>query len=237
MQMTARTVHAALMVSLAVLLLAPAGLALQPAPPAEPGQPGRPDQRRRGPQAMPARMQVAVYELRLPIQQASKFDVDALGGSLATPADLCAALSKLGATTLRYQFDQRINLLSHEKFSVASTAPFCAGTVRTDSGQDVPKVEYKDVGCQVETHFRGFLDEARECLPCCQVEIEVASFSLADVPGAGELQRHRISKARLQYVGPPAEGKPQIVYGWETTPAVQPSEVIVYLAWILIQPT
>lgn len=227
-----------LMLLAAMGLVGPASFAQEK--PTEQGQQQRQvkaqAKRRGGPAAMPARLQVAVFELRMAVEKGSAFDVDALSAEPCSVGDLYGRLKKLGEVTLRYRFDQCVDLLGKASVGTGAAEPY----VRVVSGQppkSTPKVvDYLETGCEVEIRFAGYPEPRRPEVPCCAVQVKLAGLQSLSAPVGLEGNLYRESEKNLRYVGTPVAGRPQIIYCMEAAPAGDPTEALVYLARIAIQP-
>jgi hypothetical protein len=222
--MERRKIAGVMVVCAALLAACPVSLA-QEQPAAE--QKASQAEPRRLPTAMPARVQIDVYELRVPIERAHEFDVDALLPHAGNVGDLYEQLAKIGDVRLRHRLDQRLDLLSKTSTGTKADEPYII------EWPDRPEnIDNLQSSCGLMVRFAGFVGGSED-RPCCDIEIALAGPQL--MPSA-EGKLYRRAETNLQYIGPALTAGPQLVYNLETAPAARPAEAIIYLARIVIEP-
>jgi hypothetical protein len=93
----------------------------------------------------PARFEATAYEVLVPADRAGKLDGAALTDKAADPDDLRKALAEFGPTRILYRVDQPVNLYS-ENIMIGSREPMVTATRKTDTGQSINTVQYRQVG-------------------------------------------------------------------------------------------
>ncbi len=112
-------------------------------PPAS--SPPRPVLAVRSAAAIPARLEVTVYEVRVPADRIRDLNAVALAAKAATPADLEKVLAELGPTRALYQIDQVVDLAG-ASLRVGKREPFVTGSHVRDGGGFVNTIQYQEVG-------------------------------------------------------------------------------------------
>lgn len=223
--MNRRKIAGAMMVCAALLVACPMSLAQEE--PAAEQKPSQAEQLRL-PTVMPARLQIDVYELRVPIERAHEFDVDALVPHAGDVGALYEQLTGMGEVRLRHRLDQRFDLLS--KMSTGIKAEELYVIELPGRPEDLDNLESS---CGVMMRFAGYVGGSED-RPCCGIEI-VLEGPQPMASAKGKLYRR--AETSLHYVGQAPAGRPQLVYSMETTPAARPAEAIIYLARIVIEPS
>jgi hypothetical protein len=93
----------------------------------------------------PARFEATAYEVLVPADRAGKLDSAALTAKAADPDDLRKSLAEFGPTRILYRVDQPVNLYS-ENIMIGSREPMVTATRKTDTGQSINTVQYRQVG-------------------------------------------------------------------------------------------
>ena len=99
--------------------------------------------------SIPARLEVTVYEVRLPADRIRDLDAVALAAKAASPAALEKVLAELGPTRALYQIDQVVDLAG-ASIRVGKREPFVTGSRVREGGAFVNSVQYQEVGLILE---------------------------------------------------------------------------------------
>jgi len=176
----------------------------------------------------PARFEATAYEVLVPADRAGKLDSAALTAKAADPDDLCKALAEFGPTRILYRVDQPVDLYS-ENIMISSREPIVTGTRKTDTGQSINTVEYRQVGLIVNISAGPPpKDSTRKGLDV-RMKIELAAIGQSAVEISPQVKTAVIRNASIDHSESLRFGRPFVMLNVTYPPKDEKGTAAVYV--------
>jgi hypothetical protein len=144
--------------------------------------------------------QAVVYETNLAPDKTGAIDAKALTAQAAKPADLQAALAKLGPTRIAYQAYQPVSLSSETLINIGGRRPFVTNTRLTEGGRQINTVQYENFGAV----FKLFCEPAKDCpgrMLKIRMNAEMSGMGDSKVEVSKSVTAKTIRQVRANYDG------------------------------------
>jgi hypothetical protein len=167
------------------------------------------------------RLQVVVYEVKLPTEKIAGLNVDDLTAQARTPASLQETLSRLGPSRVIHHLDQGVDLQKETSVNIGTHSPFVQNRQAGPKGQVNSSVSYEDVGGIVK--LRGQWDPRSPERGTAQINVELSTLSDSTVELSGNVKAPVFRKLRQQYDGPFVIGKPVLLLAADAQDSAGPA--------------
>jgi len=175
-----------------------------------------------------------IYDVRLPVDQIGKLDVDALAKASQTPDAFEKALAQLGSTKPMYRANQSVRLAG-DSINISTQVPIITSSRMSDKGDPINSYSYQSVGA-----IFTIAGKASPGSPELDLSIRVASTSDTGVAVAANVTAPVIRAATLSRKGPFQPRTPFVVVSVDATSVDKEGKAVAYIARITLgepQPT
>lgn len=149
---------------------------------------------------------VTIYDVRLPVEQIGKLDVDALANASQTAEAFEKALAALGTARPMYRVNQSVRL-SGDTVNIGSEVPMVTNTRLTDKGQSINSVQYQNVGAIFRIAGQSEGGEGVDL----DLSIEVSSSSDTGTAISDKVNAILMRRSTMSHKGPVKPKKPFVI--------------------------
>ncbi len=169
-----------------------------------------------------------IYDVRLPVDQIGRLDVDALARASETPDAFEKALAQLGTTKPMYRANQSVRL-GGDTVNITTQVPIVTSSRMSDKGQAVNSVTYQNVGAMFTVAGKASTGSSD-----LDLSIHVASTSDTGVAVGANVTVPVIRSATLSRKGPFQPHKPFVVMSVDANSVDKEGKAVAYIARITL---
>jgi hypothetical protein len=174
-------------------------------------------------------LDATIYDVRLPVDQIGRLDVDALAKASETAEAFEKALAALGTTKPMYRANQSVRL-SGDTITIGSEVPVVTNTRMTDKGQAINTIQYQSTGALFTIAGKVGAPGGADL----DLTIQVASTSDGGAPINDAVRAPIMRRATLSHKGPFQPQKPFVVLSVDASSADKDGKAVAYIGRITI---
>jgi beta-lactamase regulating signal transducer with metallopeptidase domain len=174
-------------------------------------------------------LDATIYDVRMPVDQIGRLDVDALAAAAGTPDAFEKALATLGTSQPLYRASQSVRL-SGDSITIGSTVPFVTNTRMTDKGQAINTVSYQEVGAVFGVAGKAAAAGALDL----DLSIQVASSTDGGAQVSEKVKALVIRKTTLSHKGPVQARKPFVIVSVDAGSVDKDGKAVAYVGRVTI---
>jgi hypothetical protein len=172
---------------------------------------------------------VTIYDVRIPVEQIGKLDVEALANASQTAADFEKALASLGTSRPMYRVNQSVRL-SGDNVTIGSEVPIVTNSRTTDRGQAINTVNYQSVGAR----FSIASSNARSDGVDLDLGIEVSSSSDTGTAISENVSAPIMRRATMSHKGPVQPKKPFVIVSVDANSVDKAGKAVAYIGRVTL---
>jgi hypothetical protein len=170
-----------------------------------------------------------IYDVRMPVNQIGRLDIDALTEAAATPDAFEKALAALGTAQPLYRADQSVRL-SGDNITIGSEVPIVTSSHVSDKGQTQNSVQYMSTGALFNLAGKagppGGID--------LDLSIQLSAISDGTANITDNVKAAVMRKATISHKGPVQPRKPFVVVSVDAASTDKDGKAVAYIGRITI---
>jgi hypothetical protein len=172
-----------------------------------------------------------IYDLRIPADQITRLDVDALSRGAANLIDFEKSLASVGTARAMYRTMQTIRL-GGDSLKVGGTAPYITGATVGRNGQSINSISYSDIGTLISITGRAGSGGRVELDLHVDLTAMTSSSKTITLDVKAPLFRH-VSISRK---GTIESGKALVAMTIDASAPDPDGKALAYVAWVKVGP-
>jgi hypothetical protein len=170
-------------------------------------------------------LDATIYDVRIPVDQIGKVDVDALAKAAAESADAFEkALAALGTARPMYRANQSVRLAG-DTITIGSEVPIVTNSRVTDKGQTVNTVQYQSTGALISLAGKAAGQGGGDL----DLSIQVSSSADGGAAISDKIKAPVMRRATLSHKGPFEARKPFVVLSVDAGSADKDGRAVAYV--------
>jgi hypothetical protein len=176
-------------------------------------------------------LDATIYDVRIPVDQIGKLDVDALAKAAESADAFEKALAALGTARPMYRANQSVRLAG-DTITIGSEVPIVTNTRVTDKGQTVNTVQYASTGAlfSIAGKAAGAAGGGGEV----DLNIQVSSSGDASAAISDKVKAPLMRRATLSHKGPFEARKPFVVVSVDAGSADKDGKAVAYIGRVTL---
>jgi hypothetical protein len=174
---------------------------------------------------------VTIYDVRVPVDQIGKLDVEALATASQTVDAFEKALAGLGTTRPMYRVNQSVRL-SGDNVMIGSEVPMVTASRTGQAGQAINSVQYQSVGARFSV--LGSTGPSPQDGVNLDLGIEVSSSSDTGTAISDKVNAPIMRRATMSHKGPVQAKKPFVIVSVDANSVDKDGKAVAYIGRITL---
>jgi hypothetical protein len=174
-------------------------------------------------------LDATIYDVRLPVDQIGRIDLEALARASTTAAGFEKALAELGTTQPLYRANQSIRLAG-DNITIGTSMPYVTNSSMGRNGQAVNSVSYTSVGAQFNLSGKTGVTGSIEL----DMSIQVSSLTDSTAEIASGVKAPMFRNATMSHKGMVEASRPFVVVSVDAASRDADGKAVAYIARITL---
>ena len=176
-------------------------------------------------------LDATLYDVRMPVDQIGRLDVDTLAKASLTADAFEKALAALGGARPMYRASQSVRL-SGDMITIGSEMPIVTSSRTSDKGQTINSIQYMSTGANFR--LAGKSDGAGDRDVDLDLSIDVSSTSDGGPLISDKVEAPVMRRVTLSHKGPVQPGKPFVVVSVDAGSVDKDGKAVAYIGRITL---
>jgi beta-lactamase regulating signal transducer with metallopeptidase domain len=174
-------------------------------------------------------LDATIYDVRIPVDQIGKLDVDALAKAAQTADEFEKALAALGTARPMYRATQSVRL-GGDTITIGSEVPIVTNSQMTDKGQMINTVQYQSTGALISVAGKAAGQGGGDV----DLNIQVSSAADGGAAISDKVKAPVMRRATLSHKGPFEPRKPFVVVSVDAGSADKDGKAVAYIGRVTL---